>query len=136
MRLFTLPKPRPDPRPGFIKNVPALVYSFPDKLLLFFRHMYYFLTGRTATPIEFYGTFIALDKQEMTAFVGTVDMGICRLSTLVTRCYNFMSYPLSQPVVEHKIFSMEPGRKIFIPDLVYIIDDAALQVKYIPETLV
>src|SRR5947207_1440763 len=72
----------------------------------------------------------------MTTIIVAVGMRITRLAALMTTAYHFITYSLSQPVVEHKIFPFEFIRKIFIFHFVGVLNYPAFKMKHIFKTVV
>lgn len=60
--------------------------------------------GRTTT-LSFFTTRIALDKQQVTGFVGTVDMAVARGTALMTLSDYILTNSLSSAFVKNKVFS-------------------------------
>ena len=53
----------------------------------------------------------------MAGLIDAIDMGICRLATLVAPGNHFFGNTFSQPIVENKILTPEHGGQPFFPDL-------------------
>src|SRR5215208_7653928 len=93
--------------------------------------MDHFTAFFAAASVVFVFTVFALDEQEMTGLIRTINMGIGRLTTLVTFGYDLICDSLAQPVVKYKILSVKFTGKPFFSNLVCIINDASFQVENI-----
>src|SRR5436190_16653996 len=67
----------------------------------------------------------------MAATVDTVDMCICRLPALMASSNNILCDPLSQPVIEHKIFSNEFIWQTFLLYFLRIIYNSSFKMEYV-----
>ena len=59
------------------------------------------------TTLSFFITRIALNKQEVTGLIGTVNMAVARRTTLVTLSDYMLTNSLRTAFVEYKVFSDE-----------------------------
>ena len=66
-----------------------------------------FLTGLGTAGLGFGLAVFALDKQQMTGLVGSVDMGVTRGPTLVALGNDFIGDPFAPAFVEHKVFAFK-----------------------------
>ena len=83
------------------------MYSLSSFHLFFYRQIDNILAiGRTAT-LSFFITGIALNKQEVTGLIGTVNMAVARCATLVTLSYYMLTNSLRTAFVKYKVFSDE-----------------------------
>ena len=121
---------------GLIKNISPFVHPASSYFLLFFGQVDKIITFRTAGGLHFFPAVITLNKEQVTGIIHTVYMGVCRFSALVTMGNDFISHSFSQSLVKNKILSMEFVFQSTRFYLVHIINDTALQVKYIFKTLV
>src|SRR5688572_26888208 len=67
----------------------------------------------------------------MTGIIHTVNMSICWFTTLVTLGNDFISDPFTKSLIKDEILPMKFITQVFLPYLVSIVDNPALQVKYI-----
>ena len=78
----------------------------------------------------------ALNKQQITGFVGAIHMGICRLTTLVAVRDNVVGNVLAQALVEDKVLAAEPVWQVLFGDLARVVNDAAVELVYVLEAVV
>ena len=105
--------------------------TLPQQPLLLHWQMDSRLAPRTTTALIFLRAGRTLNKQQMTPLIPAIGMRIGRLPALMTTRDHFITDALPHPVVKNKIL---PPELIFQPLLFYgigIVDDPALQVKYI-----
>ena len=119
------------PRPGFIKDMPALIDPLSSLLLLLYGEMDGLLASGAAAALVLGGTGFTLYKKEVTSFIPAVGMCIGRLTTLVTAGDDIIRDTFSQPVIKYKIFSFEFIRKFFFLYHISILYDTTLEVKHI-----
>src|SRR5690349_19016115 len=72
----------------------------------------------------------------MTGIVHTIHMCIGRLAALMTMSNDLVGNSLSQTLIKNKILSMKFYIEPFFFGLVHIIDNAALEMKYILKSFV
>ena len=113
---------------AFVENIAAFVYAFTQFFLLFNGKVNEVLALLAAAAIVFLFALFALDKQQVTTFVGAVHMGVGGLTALVAAGNHFIGDPFAQAVVENKILSVKFYRQLFILHLVGVVDDAAFEV--------
>ena len=92
-------------RPSFFKDFIAVLCPFSETFLLAFRKQNNIWTHIRTTVVVCLCTSRTLNKQQMTSFISTVDMGITRRATLVTDCNNHVWNFLGSSLVKHKVFS-------------------------------
>ena len=85
-----------------------------------------FLAFFTTAPFKFPCTRLALNEQKMTTAIDAVYMGIGGLPALVATGDDFLSYPLSQPLIKHKILATEFILEALFLHGVSIMNNAAL----------
>src|SRR5690606_1325630 len=79
--------------------------------------------------------FVALNKQEMTAFVGTIYMRVARFSTLVAIGYDVICDTFSQTMIEYEIFSDKFALQSLLFYLTCILDDSSFELVNVFEPL-
>lgn len=94
------------------------------------------LTFGATTAIVGCTTVVTLYKQQMAIVVGAVGVRISRLSTLVTASYYLSINRFAQAFVEHKVFAVEFRFDAKLLDLLRILNDASIQLRYAFESLV
>ena len=72
-----------------------------------------------------------LNKQYMTRLVGTIGMVITWLTALVTGRDNLLSYPLTQPFIEDKVFTQKFILQTLCLYLTGIFNNTTVELEYI-----
>ena len=109
----------------------ALIDAFAQLFLLVCGKMDDIQAIRAATAFIFRGTIFALNKQQMTAFIPAIGMGICRPAALMTAGDDVRADPFAQAVVENEVFAFEFILQPFLLYGISVVDDSSFQVKYI-----
>ena len=113
-----------------------LVDPLPKLLLLLHRQMYRLLANRAATPLIGSRTVRTLDKQQVTALIPAIRMGVCRLTALVTTGDDLPADPFPKTIVKDKVLAPELVLQPLLLHLIGIIDDSPFQVEDIVKALV
>lgn len=93
--------------------------------LLFFGQVYNFLTAFRTAALGFFLASFALNKQQMTGLIGTINMGVARGSTLVALGDNILGNTLSSAFVKDKILPLKLIVNPFFFYLSGVFDDPA-----------
>lgn len=106
------------------------------QLLFFFRKGKERGTLVRATAIVLFCTGRALYEKNMTVIVGAIHVYIGRVPALVTMCYDIITDPFTQTLVENEI---DPQKFVFqttCPHLPVVLNDTTFQLENIVETSV
>ena len=121
---------------SFFEYHSPLGYSFSDFFLLFFRKVDDLKTLAGTTAIVLFSTFITLNKQQVTAMILAVGMGISGFAALMTMTYDVFRNSFAESFIEDEIFSDEFIFEILFFYLAGVVDDSAFQLKNIFETFI
>ena len=90
---------------AFFKDFVSVVFSLSPLPFFFDGQIDNLLAVVRTASLSFFLTRIALDKQQVTGFVGTVDMAVARGTALMTLSDYILTNSLSSAFVKNKVFS-------------------------------
>jgi len=108
-----------------------LDFSFAQFPLLFNRQFKNCFAFRSAATFHLLSAFFTLNKKQVTIIVCTIHVMVAWLIALMAYTYYIFCYPLTHPVIEHKIFTDELRFQPFCFHLPGIMNDAAIQLIHI-----
>jgi hypothetical protein len=123
-------------RPSFFKNLIADYLTLSKGFSFFWRQGYNLHACIGTTVIHSIGTESTLDKQQMTGFIGAINMGITWCTTLVAMRNHMLRNPFTPPVVEDEILAHEFILELFLIYLPAVLDDPALELVNLFKTFV
>ena len=88
---------------GFIEDIPSFIDAFPPALLFFDRQLNKVKAFLTAGALHRLPALFTLDEQQVTSRIGTIDMRIARLTTLMALRNDIRADTFAQPVVKNEI---------------------------------
>src|SRR5690606_7145581 len=108
-------------------------HSAPQCALFFGRQSRDFHTFGRTTPLVFFFTLHTLDEQKMTPVILAIGVIITGFSALMAGSDDIVGDAFSQAFIEHKVLSDKEVFESPGPDILRILDDTAIELKYLLE---